>query len=375
MLLAAGQVGVTRASVPRVNEPIDAPDLPAIARAALLALGEPGLAAARVACLSGEHAIVLAPSGPRAAVVPPRLLDPDAAVDQRVVVGDWVAVRDAAAGGEVALVRALLPRNSLLARKAPGRAATAQLLAANVDVLFAVTAFGEDLAPRRLERYVVVARAGGVVPVVVLNKADHAEDAAVVAADLRRRLRVDVALTCALTEDGAASLAPWLAPGTTVAFVGSSGVGKSSLVNRCLGTPLQAVGAVRAGDDKGRHTTTRRELVVAPSGFVLVDTPGLREIAPWADADDVAASFDDVEEVAAGCRFRDCRHGHEPGCAVREAAADGRLDADRVGSRARLVREADDLARRVDPAARREAKQHARAQERGLRARLRAKGR
>jgi ribosome biogenesis GTPase len=357
-------------------DPLEALGLAPQTRAALALVAEDGLVPRRVASLSGERATLLDGEGSSPGVIPPRLLDPRSPLEERVTVGDWVAVRQPAdPASSEAQVRALLPRTSVLARKAPGRAAAAQLLAANVDVLFVVTAFGDDLAIRRLERYLVVARTGGVDPVVVLNKADRVLDGAATAASIADRLRVPVVTTRALDAGGVDALRPWLDRAKTVAFVGSSGVGKSTLVNACLRDDARATGGVRSRDDKGRHTTTSRDLVVAPAGFLLVDTPGLREVAPWAGADDVASAFDDVEAIAARCRFRDCRHDGEPGCAVQGAVARGELEADRVGSRDRLVREAEALTRRTDAAAGRAAKQQLRARERGLRQRLRDKGR
>lgn len=358
-------------------DPLDALGLAPATRSGLALLDEEGLVPRRIASIAGERATLLDGDGATNGVLPPRLLDPRGDLDERATVGDWVAVRPAA--GE-SLVRAVLPRTTLLVRKAPGRAATAQLLAANVDVLFVVTAFGDDLAIRRLERYLVVARTGGVLPVVVLNKVDRVRDGADVATSIAARLGVDVVTTCAVDDGGADTLRPWLTPGTTVALVGSSGVGKSTLVNAilrgdALGEEIRATGDVRERDDKGRHTTTSRDLVVAPAGFLVVDTPGLREIAPWADTDDVASAFEDVEAIAARCRFRDCGHHDEPGCAVREAMERGEIDAGRIGSRDRLMREAEQLARRADPAGRHATRQLARSRAREVRERLRIKGR
>lgn len=374
---------------------LEALGLPSVVRAALVAAGvepsrpsgaepvRPGetaapLAAAtaralpaRVAAVSGDELSLLGPGVPARgalrgalAALPPL---------ERPTVGDWVLARPE---GDRAWVTEVLPRASLLARKAAGRATEAQALAANVDVLFIVSAVGADLAARRIERFVVLARHGGVTPVVVLNKIDLDPDAAATCRELSRRLGgAEVIGTSALGPDVAAALGPWLAPRTTVAFVGSSGVGKSTLVNALCGEDRQATRAARAADDKGRHTTTRRELVVAPGGFLLVDTPGLREVALWADEDAVADAFEDVEDVAARCRFRDCRHEGEPGCAVARAVAEGSLDAERLASRRDLAREVADLARRADPRAALEAKGRAKALSRAVRQHLRVKGR
>ena len=237
-------------------------------------------------------------------------------------VGDWVGIT---VSGSRAIIHHRLERRSTISRAAAGRAVDEQVIAANVDTIFLVTALTQDLNVRRLERYLTMVWDAGAVPVVVLNKADLSEDPEGECVSIRMRLpHVDVVWVSAL-RDEVAALSPYLQPAKTVALLGMSGVGKSMLVNRLLGGGRAElrVGAVRESDGRGRHTTTSRQLVELAGGALLIDTPGMRELQLWSDESAVEQAFDDIAALAALCRFDDCAHAAEPGCAVLEAI-DGR---------------------------------------------------
>lgn len=275
-------------------------------------------------------------------------------------VGDWVAIRASADAGP-AVIEALLERTNKLSRKSAGESGEEQLLAANLDVLFLVTSLNLDLNPRRLERFLAAAALPACQSVLLLTKSDLCDSPAAAVAGLRARLGdVQVHALSAVTGDGLDALAPYLRGGRTAAMLGSSGVGKSTLLNRLLGLDRQEVSGVRADDDRGRHTTTRRELVELPSGGLLIDSPGIRELQLWADGTDVSATFDDVSRFAEGCPFADCSHVHEPCCAVLRALAEGRLDQARYDSFPKLRRELAYEEARTDGRAARERKEQER---------------
>ena len=313
-----------------------------------------GLVPARVAREDRGRYLLLDGRRERPAVVSGRLRHASAARAALPAVGDWVAARVGGAGA--AQIAAVLPRTSAFTRKAAGGTTEEQVIAANVDTVFLVSGLDHDFNPRRIERYLAAAWESGATPVVLLNKADLA------AGLLELRLAeagaaapgVPVLAVSALRGEGLDALAPWLAPGRTVALLGSSGAGKSTLVNALLGEARQATGPVRADDSRGRHVTTRRELVPLPGGALLLDTPGLRELQLWGDDEGLAGAFPDLEALAADCRFRDCAHADEPGCAVRAAVEEGRIDAGRLESWHKLRRELRHLAARRDARARAE---------------------
>jgi ribosome biogenesis GTPase len=262
-------------------------------------------------------------------------------------VGDWVAVRPRPGGD--GLVVALLPRRTALVRRRPGPTTEEQVLAANVDVaLCCVSATEGPRNARRLERYLTLAWDGGTTPVAVLTKADLCDDVEGAVAELGAAVAgVEVVVTSSVTGLGLDALRDHLSAGRTGVLLGPSGVGKSSTANRLLDDDHLEVGAVRAVDGRGRHTTTRRELAELPGGGLLIDTPGLREVGLW-DGGGAETAFADVAELASACRFADCRHEGEPGCAVTAAVAGGGLDADRLGAFAKLRREEEWLERRKD---------------------------
>jgi ribosome biogenesis GTPase len=267
----------------------------------------------------------------------------------RLVVGDWAALAVGRGANEPLHVHAALPRRGAFTRQRAGRTTGEQILAANIDVVFVVGGLDVNLNPRRIERYLTLAWQSGAVPVVVLTKADccSATEVADELALVRSvAIGADVHAVSGVTGDGVTELAAaHLGSGTTAVLLGPSGVGKSTLVNRLAGADVMATGETRA-DGKGRHTTTAGQLVVLPGGGVLLDTPGLRGLALW-DADEgLAATFADVEEAAGACRFTDCRHDGEPGCAVRFAIEDGQLTESRLAAWRKLQRELRALAAR-----------------------------
>ncbi len=259
------------------------------------------------------------------------------------------------------VIQAVLPRRTAFGRSNADsnrgggmRLSDEQVLAANVDVALVIAGLDGDFNLRRLERYLAVAWTGGAIPVIVLNKADVAHDLdGLRVAATAIAPGVEVRTISALTGDGVADLAgDHLPPGRTAVVLGSSGVGKSTLVNALAGAERQRTSAVRDADSRGRHTTTHRELVRLPGGALLIDTPGIRSLGVAGAADGLETAFSDIAELAAGCRFRDCRHEGEPGCDVQAALADGRLDPARFRSHRKLEREAAHVARATDYRAR-----------------------
>jgi ribosome biogenesis GTPase len=264
-----------------------------------------------------------------------------------VAVGDWVGLGEG-------LIRAVLPRRSAIVRSAAGRTSRAQTLAANVDVAFVVTSLGPELEPRRIERYLVTIWESGAVPEIVLTKADRLEDPWPLVAEVEAvALGVPVHVVSALTGQGCDSLRARFGPGTTAVLLGSSGVGKSTLVNRFAGRELMAVTETRADDDEGRHTTSHRELIELPGGGMVIDTPGIRELQLW-DGDGIDEAFSEIDELAGACRFNDCTHASEPGCAVAAALASGELPRERYESWRKLQRELRAIAIRHDARLRRD---------------------
>ena len=266
---------------------------------------------------------------------------------ERPVAGDWVAVAD---DGERAIIHHVLRRRTAMVRRAADSEATAQAIAANVDVFGLVSSANRDLNPRRIERYLAAVWDSGAAPVIVLNKVDLVED---VWQPLERiepvALGVPVVTVSALTGDGVETLRTHVGRGATLGLVGSSGVGKSSLINRLVGQDVQHVSEIREDDARGRHTTTRRELIPLPGGGVLIDTPGMRELGLIEDEGGVDAAFADIAELALGCRFSDCRHEPEPGCAVQAALVAGMLTEARLHSYCKLQREIAAAERKRDP--------------------------
>jgi len=289
-------------------------------------------------------------------------------------IGDWVAITPQPGDDTRANIHAHLPRRTRFSRKTAGQEVVEQIIAANIDTVFLVSALDGNHHLHRLERYLAAAWASGAQPVILLNKADLADDPV----EMKREIAtvapdVPVFVISAQTRRGLKALAPYLTPGATIALLGSSGVGKSTLINRLLGEIRQDTQEVREADGKGRHTTTSRELLVAPSGVIVIDTPGMREIQPWDAGAVVDVAFGDVTAIAGRCRFRDCTHTVEPGCAVQAALADGSLELARWQSYLRMGRATAHEVRRTDRTAQQQHKSHFKKLTKSLRQRVREK--
>ncbi|MBN2382677.1 ribosome small subunit-dependent GTPase A [bacterium] len=263
-------------------------------------------------------------------------------------IGDWVAIQPLA-GESRGIIQGIMPRRSSFGRKMKQSYTERQILAANIDTVFLVTALNSDFNLRRLERYLVLARESQAQPVIILNKSDLCSDpdGHLVAVKAVAE-NVPVHPVSGLTGAGIEQLEEYIRPGKTVSFLGSSGVGKSTLINALLGFSRQEVRELRARDERGQHATTFRELIVLPSGGMVIDTPGLREVQLWADEEQISHTFADIELLAQMCRFHDCRHQSEPGCAVREAIESGELDQGRLKNYTKLQRELRFLEKRQD---------------------------
>ncbi|HET9371523.1 MAG TPA: ribosome small subunit-dependent GTPase A [Vicinamibacterales bacterium] len=338
------------------------------------AVAPEGAVPARV-CLEHNHVFRLAAeAGELLAETAGRIKHRAVGRHELPAVGDWVVVRPDPTGGR-ALIVAVLPRRTWFSRKAAGRETTEQVVAANIDVVWLV--FGLDAAvnARAIERYLVVAERSGARPVVVLNKSDLVDDvgAAVAEATLAAGAAPVVAVSTK-TGFGLDRLERDLRPGMTLALLGPSGAGKSSIVNQLIGREALLTGDVRDWDRRGRHTSVHRQLMMRESGGLIIDTPGMREVALWETAP-VVDSFADIAALADACRFRDCRHDREPGCAVKAAVESGQLDAERHASFLKLQSEQQELADRRDERSLLEAKRQSKIQNKALKAMQKDRGR
>ncbi len=307
----------------------------------------PGLEPARVAIEHKGSYVVFTTSGEMPAEVTGRMLHDARSRAELPAVGDWVAV-SVLEHERRAVIQAVLPRRSKFSRKVAGFEVEEQVLAANIDTAFVVSSLDGDLNVRRIERYLTLAWQSGCMPVVVLTKSDLCEDITAAIEDVTAIAPgVDVHAVSATEAVGLEPLATFLGPGLTVALLGSSGVGKSTLLNRLAGDELMITKGIR-WDGKGRHTTTHRQLFRVPQGGALIDTPGLRELQLWDAEDGLASTFEDIAALASGCRFTDCSHDHEPGCAVLTALDSGELGPERIASYRKQQRELAALARKKD---------------------------
>lgn len=271
-------------------------------------------------------------------------------------VGDWVALA-VGSNRDHAIIHAVLPRRSVFSRKAvlaggmpeTGGTVDQQVLAANIDTVMLITGLDNNYNIRRIERYIAIAWDSGAAPVIILNKADLCDEVETRIGEVAESaIGVPVHAVSATGNTGLDVLQEYIKAGQTIAFLGSSGVGKSTIINRLIGDERQKVYEVSDGDSRGRHTTTHRELIVLPDGGIVIDTPGMREIQPWSDREGMERTFGDIIVLAAQCRFSDCTHQNEPGCAILRALDDGTLDRGRFRNYQKLQKELAHLARRQD---------------------------
>ncbi len=317
------------------------------------AFGKDKLVPARVCRVDRDRYRVIAEDREFEAVAASRRRDDPGQV-RHPTVGDWCAARLPELDGP-GVIDSVMPRRTVFARRAAGRATREQAVAANVNVAFLVTGLDEDYSLRRIERLLALTWESGARPVVVLNKADACDCVEERLAEVAGVAPgADVKATSATTGAGLDELRAYVGPGVTVVFLGSSGVGKSTIINRILGYDRLKTAPVRADDSRGRHTTTTRELIVLPAGGVLIDSPGVREVGMWVGEGALDATFAEIADLAGGCRFSDCSHDHEPGCAVRAAVERGEINSARLASFHGLRREAASTARRAEEHLRRD---------------------
>ncbi len=320
--------------------------------AAFGALNDAALVPARVGIEHNHIYRVFTAEGERMAQAAGRLKHEATGQDQLPAVGDWVAVA-LNETDNTATIRSILPRRSSFSRKAAGDPTKRQVVAANIDFVLVVAGLDRDFNPRRIARYLVAAAESGARPVVVLNKRDLRKDLDAAFGEVRDAApSVPIHATCGKTGAGVDQLETYLAPGRTVALLGSSGAGKSTLINRLLGEERQRTQPVRHTDQRGRHTTIHRELITCPGGGIIIDTPGMRELQIWDSDRALEDAFTDIDELASECRFRDCRHVTEPGCAVHNAVEEGKLNSARLNQYRRLAEERAELVQRREELAR-----------------------
>jgi ribosome biogenesis GTPase len=333
----------------------------------------PGRVPARVITEHRGAYRVLGDEGERWAAITGKLRhEADSPIDFPAV-GDWVVLDADPDPQGRAVIQAVLPRRTAFIRRAAGNEGKPQVVAANVDYVFLLSSLNRDFSPRRLERYLALARESGAEPVIVLSKSDLVDPGPAIeqAASIARGVAIHS--LSSLSGDGLDVIRGYLRDDSTGVLLGSSGVGKSTLINRLLGEERLATKPIRDTDDTGRHTTVRREVVLLPEGGILIDTPGMREIGLWEGSSGIDEAFDDVAALAAQCRFTDCHHESEPGCAVRAAVVAGSLPADRLASYKNLREEKARMEMMADARARAEEKGKARGMQRALRAHLQKK--
>lgn len=293
---------------------------------------------ARVILQEKELYRIVSDFGEQGAVVSGKFRYDAQTVSDYPVVGDFVMVEHAGENGN-AVIRAVLPRKSVFTRRAAGTSNREQVVAANIDTVFICMSLNNDFNVRRLERYLSVTWDSGATPVIILTKADLCPDLDEKLGEVESvALGVDTVVTSSLSENGIDDVKPYLKPGKTASFIGSSGVGKSTLINRLLGDDVLATNGLR-NDDKGRHTTTHRELIMLENGALVIDTPGMRELGMWGTDAGIDTAFADIEALALRCKYKNCTHTAESGCALRAAIEDGTLSEERYRSYTKLSAE------------------------------------
>jgi ribosome biogenesis GTPase len=340
---------------------------------AFAAYAADGLVPGRVALEHTHIYRVMTEAGESLARVSGRLRHNAAARADFPAVGDWVALAPPERAGDARII-AVLPRRSRFSRRAAGDSTEEQVVAANIDTVFLVAGLDGDFNPRRIERYLLVASESGASPVIVLNKADVVEDPEAMAAAVRVTAGgAPVHIVSCRVPAGVDILRQYLGPGETGALLGSSGVGKSTIANRLIGHDLLRTQDVRESDSRGRHTSTARQLVLLPESGVLIDTPGMRELQLWDSGEAASGAFADIDSLAGGCRFRDCRHLKEPGCAVLAAVAAGSVSPGRLEGYHKLQDEQAHQARQLDQRAQIDEKRRSKAATKALQKRVREK--